>query len=465
MSCLDNSAFAQLRSRVNDFLATPYYIIAIMVLSVTAHLLALELPVYTVFALVAIYTALFGKDLLPITPLFLFCYISPSVRNNPGRNEQSVFYGGTGIYLMVLVALMATAVLLHVIRNRKRFFRGKRTLLPGLLALSAAYLLSGIGSSGYGASVYRNLLFAGMQVLSLLVPYCLLSGGVDWENARKDYLPWVGFTGGAAVLVQVLGCYLGQNVVIDGVIVREQIYTGWGMYNNMGFVLAMAIPFAFYLATKYRRGWIGTVIGSVFLLGIMLTCSRTSIVIGSAVYCLCVFLMLHYARNRRHNTVALVLFLVVSGSALLLFRAPLIRLFSGLLSKGADPSSRDVFFREGWKLFCQAPVFGSSFYSPGYVPWDFSTVNALSALIPPRWHSTPLQLLVSCGLAGVCAYGFHRFQTLRLFLKGHTKEKTFLACAVGVLLLCSLLDCHFFNIGPALFYSAVLAFGEYLPKS
>lgn len=465
MSCSDNSGFARLRSGIDRFLATPYYIIATMVLSVISHLLSLELPVYTVFALTAIYTAVLGKDLLPITPLFLFCYISPSVRNNPGRNAQSVFYGGTGVYLAVLAALMAASALWYVIRNRKQFFQRKRTLLPGLLALSAAYLLSGIGSNGYGASAPRNLLFAGMQVLSILVPYCLLSGGVDWENARKDYFAWIGFTGGAAVLVQVLGCYIWQDVVVDGVIVREEIYSGWGMYNNMGFVLAMAIPFAFYLATKYRRGWIGTVIGSVFLVGVLLTCSRTSMLIGTAMYCMCVFLMLHYARNRRHNTVALVIFLVISGAALLLFREPIIRLFSGLLSKGMDPSSRDVFFREGLRIFKKAPVFGSSFYSRGYVPWDFSTVDTLSALIPPRWHNTLLQLLVSCGLVGVCAYSFHRIQTLQLLCKGFTKEKTFIGCAMGVLLLCSLLDCHFFNIGPALFYSAALAFGEYLPKS
>jgi hypothetical protein len=329
-----------------------------------------------------------------------------------------------------------------------------------MLMLLGAYLLSGIGSDAYPASIGSNLLFALLQGCAILIPYWLFSCGVDWKNVRRDYFAWIGFCTGGVLTLQILWVYLTQSVIVDGIIHREYIYTGWGMYNNMGLMLAMMIPSAFCLASKYRRGWIGTVVGSVFLMGVLLTCSRTSLIIGVAIYGLCALLMLHYARNRRHNTVALVLFLVVSGLALLLFRAPLIRLFSGLLSKGADPSSRDVFFREGWKLFCQAPVFGSSFYSPGYVPWDFSTVNAQSALIPPRWHSTPLQLLVSCGLAGVCAYGFHRFQTLRLFLKGHTKEKTFLACAVGVLLLCSLLDCHFFNVGPVLIYAAALAFIE-----
>lgn len=460
MSCSENSLLAQLRDRLDRFLATPYYIIAFMVLSIVSHLFSLEVPVYTVFALVAIYTAVLGNDLLPLTPLFLFGYISPSIGNNPGLNEHSVFSGVTGLYLAVLAVLMSLAVIWHLIRNREQFFRKKRTLLLGLAVLSAAYLLCGIGTDHYKSTASRNLLFAAMQAGSLLIPYLLLSGGVNWDRARKDYLAWVGFTGGAAILVQVLNCYITQNVVIDGIIIRKNIYAGWGMYNNMGFLLAMAIPFAFYLATKYRRGWIGTVVGSVFWVGVLLTCSRTSVIVGTLIYCLCVFLMLHYARNRKHNTVALISVLAVSAAVLLLFRHQLLRLFSGFLGMGIDPSSRDVFFREGWKLFLQAPVLGNSFYSPGYVPWDFSTVDALSTLIPPRWHSTPLQLMVSCGTVGLCAYGFHRFQTLRLLFKSRSKEITFIGCAVSVLLVCSLFDCHFFNIGPTLFYSAALAFAE-----
>ena len=461
MSCSENSVFARLRSRTDRFLASPFYMIAVMVLSMAAHLLSLEVLFYTVLVLVAIYAAVFGKDLLPLTPLFLFCYITPSLKNNPGRNAQSVFSGTTGVYLAVLAVLLAAAALWYIIRNRKAFFQVKRTLLPGLLALSAAYLLSGIGSENYLNVLPRNLLFAGMQAASLLVPYCLLSGGVKWDDARRDYLAWIGFTAGAAVLLQVLNCYATCNVVENGVIIRERIYTGWGMYNNMGFVLAMAIPFAFYLASKYRRGWIGTVVGSVFWVGVLLTCSRTSLIVATVIYCLCVFLMLHYARNRKHNTIALIIVLLVIGVSLLLFRNLLLHLFSGFLDKGMDPSSRDVFFREGMKIFSKAPVLGSSFYASGYTPWDFSNVDAFSSLIPPRWHSTPLQLLVSCGAVGIVAYSFHRYQTVRLFIRNRQKETVFMGCALGVLLLCSLLDCHFFNLGPAIFYSAALAFAEF----
>ena len=41
-----------------------------------------------------------------------------------------------------------------------------------------------------------------------------------------------------------------------------------------------------------------------------------------------------------------------------------------------------------------------------------------------------------------------------------SKEKAFLGCSIAALLVCSLFDCHFFNVGPTLFYAMTLAFAE-----
>ena len=50
--------------------------------------------------------------------------------------------------------------------------------------------------------------------------------------------------------------------------------------------------------------------------------------------------------------------------------------------------------------------------------------------------------------------------TVILLLRKPSRENGFIACSVIVLLITSLLDCHFFNLGPVLFYSATLAFAE-----
>jgi hypothetical protein len=54
-------------------------------------------------------------------------------------------------------------------------------------------------------------------------------------------------------------------------------------------------------------------------------------------------------------------------------------------------------------------------------------------------------------------------QTIRLFWRKRQRNMTFLGISLISLLLMSLLDCHFYNVGPALFYSAALAFAEKCP--
>ena len=130
-----------------------------------------------------------------------------------------------------------------------------------------------------------------------------------------------------------------------------------------------------------------------------------------------------------------------------------------------DSNNRFLLYYHGCKQFLQFPVFGGSFFPIDYTPYDWSSVASFSSIFPPRWHNTVVQLLASTGIAGLAAYGFHRFQTVKMYLKNRTTENTYLAFSILVLLLTSLLDCHFFNFGPVLFYSIALAFIECAPKA
>ena len=124
-------------------------------------------------------------------------------------------------------------------------------------------------------------------------------------------------------------------------------------------------------------------------------------------------------------------------------------------------SERDNLVGYGLKQFRTHPIFGGSFFPQGeYVPWDWSTSEAFSSFFPPRWHNTIIQVLASCGIVGLACYLFHRFQTVRLILVKRSTEKTFIGLFMASLLLCSLMDCHFFNVGPTLFYSMALAYAE-----
>lgn len=452
-----------LLDKLNKFMRTPGYIVLIAILTALSNTKSLEIPVFTAFAAIAAYVCFFGDDLLPLTPLFAYAYATVSLGNNPGKNPTGLLSAaGSGVYIIGLAAVIIISLLYRIIRDRRSYLQRKYVLLSGMLILTLAYMLGGIGSLDYSKHALQSIIYAALNGAAIIIPYVLLSGGIRWENARKDYLIWVGFCLGCLLLWEIAWIYLTGNVIQEGVINRSQIYTGWGMYNNIGSLLAMTIPFPFYLATKYRKGWIGVLAGSVFLVGVLLTCSRTSIFCGCAIYFLCVLLMLLYSKDWKANIFTLVFFTTAMVLALYFFGEDILALFSSLLDHGFDPSNRDSIYKDGIALFSKYPVLGGSFFNKEYVPWAWSTNSAFNSLIPPRWHNTYVQLLASCGAVGMGAYIIHRFQTAKLFLKKITPEKSFIACSIIVLLATSLFDCHFFNIGPVLLYSVSLAFAENL---
>ena len=445
--------------KINDFLVSPSYILSLMVLTALANLFSLELAVYTLFVAVALYTAVLGRDLLPWVPLVVCGYLAPSEKSNPGKYTDSIFRSGHGAeYVLVLAVLVFVAVGLYILRNPKGFFKAKRRFLWGLLALSGAYLLGGLMSPAQPKFTEKNLTFAALQAGTLLVPYYVISGGVRWEKAPKDFLCQTGFGVGCLLLVQILGIYLSGDVVEKGVIVRDRIFTGWGMHNNIGGMLAMMLPFAF--GVFRNRRWLGTVMGAVFLAGVCLTSSRSSMMAGGVIYVVCVLAQLKTKQGRSGCLIALGGIAAVVAILALIFRQELSELFTDILDRGTSLNYRDEIWKEGFKQFKKYPVFGGGFFPIGYVPYDFSTVADFSGFFPPRWHNTLVQLLASTGLVGVLAYGFHRFQTVWALVKNRTRQNAFIGAYFLVMVATCLFDCHFFNIGPVLFYAMVLAFAE-----
>ena len=451
-------------TRCNRFVVSPWFVLLVSLLTVVGNLLGLELAVYTVFVLFAIYICLFGKDLLPLMSIIVSCYLMPGVTNNPGRSEGSIFYPANGgIYLGVLFVLVLISAVYRLVRDPqiggKAFLKSKRELLPGMLVLGAGYLLAGVFSGRYFANGAGNLLFAALQFVAVTLLYWVFSGAVHWEKVRSDYFAWVGLGAGLCVCCQVVGVYFANHVITDQTIHTGLISTGWGNANNMGCMIAMMIPFAVDLSHRFKYGWIYSTLGVLMVGFVCFTCSRTSILVAVLIYGISMLFALRDPRRRRDliiaNVVAGVLLVL-----LLVFHGPLSRLFTELLQRGFNPRLRDVIYVDGLKAFWANPIFGESFYPSTDSIYQFSTVEAMQAILPARWHNTVIQLLASCGIVGLGCYGFHRIQTIRLFWRKRHGDGIYIAMSVLALLLMSLLDCHFFNIGPVLVYSMALAFLE-----
>lgn len=456
--------------RFNDFLRTPWYILTVAVMTAVSSLFELDLLLYIGFLGLGIYLSIMGEDYLPVVPLVLLGYVSPSRENNPGRYPDSIFYPQNGgIFLIILAVIFIGSIVFRLATDRelggKKFITSKRKLTGSMVLLGVAYLLSGIGLEQYMDLMKRNLIFAVLQFAAVFVMYFFFTGAVRWDRVPKGYLAWSGLAAGYVVLVQLLENYLSGRIFVGSSIDRELIATGWGMHNNIGCMMAMMMPFGFYLASKSKRGWVFNLLGTGLLLGSILSCSRTSMLMAGLAYLVCAVLLLKDKESRRGNWWIYLLVVVSLLAVVAIFRSKIWSVFELFISELGNVSQRDNLIYYGIRQFLDEPIFGGSFYPQGkYVPWDWSNLESFSSFFPPRWHNTLVQLLASCGAVGITSYAIHRIKTVRLFWEHRSHENTYIGICLAVLLLASLLDCHFFNVGPVLFYSTALAFVEKMPR-
>lgn len=449
---------AGLCDKIYGFLTKPAYFFVLMLLTAASFALNAEVVLYTVFALIAAFTAFCAPDVLPLMPLLAFGYVATSTENNPGRNAESVFSGATGVYVIILAVVIVSCLVYRLIRDRKRMFRKNGDLLWGLVILTGAYVLSGIGYPGYWGWAWKNVPYALVQGLALLLPYWLLTGGVDWEKHRKDLFAWMGLFMGCLLVFEVLWIYHSQDVLVNGVIARRRIYTGWGMYNNLGNMLAMMIPFAFWLGGSYKKQWAGYLMGLVFLAGVFLTCSRSSMIFGVLCYGACC-LVIPYEKHRMVKWGVVIGLVAAACIVLAVFYEQLLVLYMQILDDVHELTSRFTIYKDGLNEFLKNPLFGGSFYPAEGLSYSWAKTD-ITSFMPARWHNTVIQLLASTGIVGILAYGFHRYQTVRLVMGRRSPLQMLMVIAVLVMLLGSLTDCHMFNVGPGMFYAMLLAWLE-----
>lgn len=454
---------------LNTFFYSPLFPVFIGALALIANLFAAELSVYCIFILIGVLISLFGRDYLPIIPIVVCSYIAPSVNNNPGRNETSIFFGATGVFILCLAAIFVVSLILRLALDpqigRKAFFTKKRRFLPSILILGLAYLLGGAGSGHYWDRGYRNLVFAALQFLSVFLLYYLLCGAVQWDCIPRNYLAWTGLCIGFVLLGEVLGIYLTHKIIVPGDVLREYICTGWGHYNNIGVLLVMSLPFAFQLACVSKRSWLYYLCAAVLFFGVLMTFSRSSILFGCFGLAASFFVTLFKAKNRRSALTTNGILIAVALALIVVIREPLSQVFSSVLTNAESMNMRQEGYVKGFAQFSRHPLFGGTFYPLDVKLPEYSNVAAFTAFFPARWHNTFVQLLASTGIVGLTAYLWHRAQTFRFLLRKPTVNVLFIGISVSMLLLCSMLDCHFFNIGPTLLYSMALAFAEHCPEN
>ena len=462
-------------TNINEIINSVWGIGILGILTFIAFTFSLELEFYTFVALYTIYVSIFSEDLRSIMPLFILCYITPSKINNPGTFTGGLFYGETGTYLIAVASVSVLALILRIILDPKmglrRLLTTKRALLPSMLILGASYLLSGILHPQYAEYAKNNLIFASIQFASVFLLYVIFSAAIDWESFDFDYFAALGLTIGLVVAAEVGITYLVGDVISDGAIIRYQIQTGWGCYNNVGAIITISIPFAFYFASRKTENAIFFFTACFLFVAVIFSCSRGSLVGALFAFIPSIIYTFVTSENKIQFRISSFVLLIVLLLMAVTNLEKLIDVFRNVPAIfvqendniTASDSGRFDYYKAGFQVFLRNPIFGQSFYPIEHELYSFSVVSDFISFFPPRWHNTVIQMIASCGIVGLIAYLYHRFKTIELYFKKPTKENTYLLFAMISFCAMSFLDCHFFNVGPVFFYSMTFAVAEFAP--
>ncbi len=443
---------------LRGFFRSALYLGLIVFLMVISELFALELAVFYIYLILGVLSLLVADDALAVVPIASCGYMTIARQNSTVHYlGQTIFDSATfPIHLAAILSVAVVVLTAHLVFTlvKRPARRQKPCLLVGFLALGFAYMLGGAFSSHYSA---RSALFGFVQLVSLALFYLYFSFTVDWENVPKWYAPALFTLIGCGVIVQIVGIYTIPSIWVNGLIDRRELYTGWGTYNNIACIIAMCIPGPCYFAATRRHGWAYAALSCLFTLALFFTQSRGGIIFGALTFFICNFYVIGASKGREktYNLAIYLAFLAGLALCLYLMQAQIEKMFASMIEAGFDSSGRSTIFKNCWKAFKQFPVFGVGFYdTPGFA------FDSVGSFLPPRAHNTYLQLFSTGGIVLVAAYLFHRAQTLLLLFKRRSPQKAFVALVVCGLLLTSILDCHFFNIGPGILYGIVLGFAE-----
>lgn len=449
---------------IGKFLHSVYFIVLVVALMVCSNLFGLELPVFYLYLLFGILIVLFDNDLKNLIPIVLCCYMTISYENNPAMNVgTSLFYDPA--FMTQIIVIASSAVVLMITRLITVIRRSERKPFPKLVfgfgALGLSMVLGGAFSEFYSL---KSVFFGLVVLASLCVLYFIFYYGVDHKTLDKRFWAIVFTAIGCGLLFEILGMYIKSGMLFSNgeIIDRGVLQTGWGMYNNVGCLVAMSLAAAVYLAYTEKLGWIFTTISVVLFAGLVMTQSRSSILFGAAVYLAALVILLVKCKKLdrlKHGLVLCISFLIALIIVFALWEK-FYTLFYSLLEKTFDGqvvNGRTEVYKQAIEHFKLNPFFGVGFYQCTAYRWGQLPKDAF---LPPRYHNTILQMLASCGIFGLLAYLLHRTETVILFFRRPAMEKTFIALSILPFLLTSLFECHFFSFGPALFYAVLLALAE-----
>ena len=441
------------KRNASAFLNSYYYPLAVFFSVLISHTLSIELLGIITVLLSAGIGLLVCEDLkFLISPLimFIFMFSQKSV-------ESGVFYDTPYLVaIAVLATLFFILFIAHFIIYKQsvsiKAFTHSR-LFIGLLCLCCAFLLNGMFNfDGYS---WGNIIFALALITCLGLIFFLFSVNLKPDPDLKRYLFFVLYLTSILLILEFFISFTYQFEFKNGELIKESILLGWGMWNNIGGALAFLLPVHFYFASTVKKyGWVFYLTGLLAFCAIALCLSRSSLLISIFIIIACALVSCFAGENKRANRIITGAVAIVGIVGIIVLWDKISSILGDYLSRGFDDNGRFEIYKKGLNNFLDNPIFGGGFSSADAQDHTFII------FLPDRYHNTFVQLLGTCGIVGLGAYIWHRYETIKLFWKKRSIFTVFGALCVAAFLGTSLLDNHFFNLYPSFIYILILLVTE-----
>ncbi|MGN1373382.1 MAG: O-antigen ligase family protein [Candidatus Coproplasma sp.] len=405
------------------------------------------------------------KDISPVVCLFVFMNTIISMKHSPDARVEwcdETYMTSTAFIIQATIAILIFAgsavyrIVDSIIKHRFKI----TPIFIGLCAYVVALLLNGLFSSKY---YFMDTVYGlGMGAIILFM-FVYISGNVvvNQDTYKRIAIVLVAFC--LSLALQLLEAYITLEVVVDGVINRGRIQFGWGTYNQFGMLITVCIPAWFFLATKFKYGYL-FLLGVAFNLAVAVLCMSRQAILCSAVIAVacCIWYLVTVPKKQKiFGGVVLIAFAIAALVVFLVKKEEFMEMFKDLATSFSTGSGRTKIWRDGLKKFLHNPIFGNGFYditatetnTPGFNGEGYGFTEA----IPFMCHNTLVQLLFACGAVGLIAYAVHRGQTIISLFKNPDGGRFFLMFTISGILFTSLLDNHIFYPLPLFLYTTLLA--------
>ncbi len=375
---------------------------------------------FAVLSLIACVIILTQRDLKSLIAVVVYVNFLPYY--NMGMDMTTSHIIGIVCVCLPFIVSLILYLVTHFKVEKNEFKIGE--LFWALLIVAVVCLLAGIGCTDYDMRYTWSVLGF---FIAMFIGYFLLLNTTD--ESAKDYVCKVFIAMGIFFVFQEMATYYMTGDVVVA-FHNKLLLPGWAMSNSFASMMALVLPFFVYYATK-NFPQIFIPLTFIIYIGILFTFSRGNILF---VTLLMPFLLL-FGFTKAKKKILYVLSLMVTilslGILFMSLESKILEWFGVTIDLGLNDNGRIAIWEYAMNDFMDNKVFGAGFFGEDGVEL-FGNLK--------KFHSTPLQILASCGIIGLIGFVIHYFLRYKLMLTKLSTFKIFALFALATYELYGLID-------------------------